>query len=209
MSDTTHESVANQHRRRFPRVSRAVPTVFVLSLIGSLFAACGGASGPGVASAGSHVGTTSPSSAPAGNSGGPISPTMAKAQLAYSVCMQKHGMPSFPDPNAGGGYRGKPPWSTTSSVYVHAAKDCSYLAKSAGMVPWTDAQWTAYDAQLLKISECMRAHGITNFPDPYGGHKGGWPFTFPPSSSSPFSAPGYSAAAKACDGPPPPTGAPR
>ena len=48
---------------------------------------------------------------------------------------------------------------------------------------------------MLKISECMRAHGITNFPDP----------TATGAFSSPVSVakvPGYAAAAKACNGPP-------
>ncbi|MGB9112483.1 MAG: hypothetical protein WCF24_07130 [Acidimicrobiales bacterium] len=91
---------------------------------------------------------------------------MARAQVAYSVCMRKHGVPNFPDPNAGGGYRGKPFPDQNSSAYLHATKDCSYLAETAGMAPWTQAQWAAYDAMLLKITDCMRAHGIRNFPDP-------------------------------------------
>lgn len=176
---------------------RAVSAFFVLGTVGVLFAACGGASPSGVASIGSSTSSTSPSSAPTGNSGAPISPTMAKAQLAYSVCMRGHGVPNYPDPNPGGG------WSRSefrtidqnSSAYLAATKHCAYLDKSAGLTPWSKSQLAKHVAAALKVSACMRAHGISNFPEPnaLGG------FLFSPSISN---EPGYAAAAKACGGPP-------
>lgn len=179
----------------------SVAIVVALGTAALLFAACGGASGPGVASAGSATSSTSPSSAPAGNSGPPPSPALQRAQLKYSVCMRKHGEPAFPDPVNGGGYAGTDlrDIDQNSHAFVSATKDCSYLAKAAGMAPWTKAQWAAYDVMLLRITDCMRTHGITNFPDPKGGEKGGW---LNPTTPINMDTTQYSKAAKACNGPP-------
>jgi hypothetical protein len=49
---------------------------------------------------------------------------------------------------------------------------------------------------MLKIAQCMRAHGVTNLPDPNANGA----FTQPVGNPSPW----YAAAAKACGGPPVP-----
>ena len=116
--------------------------------------------------------------------------------------MRKNSVLAFPDPVSGGGYAGTNLRNIdqNSHAFVTATKDCSYLAKAAGMAPWTRAQWTAYDAMLLKITDCMRAHGITNFPDPKGGEQGGWRYN--PSTPLNMTSALYAKAAKACNGPP-------
>jgi hypothetical protein len=189
-------------RCRGARSRNVALTGIALCAVAVVFAACGGGGSPsGVASVGSSTSSTSPSSAPAGNSGPPPSPALQKAQLAYSVCMRKNGVSAFPDPVSDGGYAGTSLRNIdqNSHAFVTATKDCSYLAKAAGMAPWTQAQWTAYDAMLLKITDCMRAHGVTNFPDPKGGEKGGW---LNPTGPLDVTSSLYAKAAKACNGPP-------
>ncbi len=117
--------------------------------------------------------------------------------------MRKNGVPAFPDPESDGGYAGTNLRNIdqNSHAFLTATKDCSYLAKAAGMAPWTQAQWAAYDAMLLKITDCMRAHGISNFPDPKGGEKGGW---LSPTTPIDMTSHLYAKAARACNGPPGP-----
>ncbi len=185
--------------RRFRLVATSGSALVAVAL---LFAACGGTSPSGVASVKeSSTSSTTPSSAPAGNSGPPPSPALERAQIKYSVCMRKNGVPAFPDPESDGGYGGTDLRNIdqNSHAFVTATKDCSYLAKAAGMAPWTQAQWTAYDAMLLKITDCMRSHGIRNFPDPKGGEKGGWQVSTTPID---VTSSLYAKAAKACNGPP-------
>lgn len=191
---------AHQGRRTQLRLSFRTALAFVA--IALLAAACGGGSAsPGVAKLGTETTTTSASGSPAGNSGAQPSVTLQKAQLAYAVCMRKHGVLNFPDPNLGGGYpdgymkRINP----GSTPYVTGTKDCRPLATAADMAPWTQAQWAAYDIMMLKISDCMRTHGITNFPDPKGGEKGGFRAQTGPID---MGSPQYVAAAKKCNGPP-------
>jgi hypothetical protein len=175
-----------------------VGAALVVSIIA---AACGGGSSPGVASVGSATSSTAVAGSPAGASGPPPSPALQKAQLAYTNCMRAHGVLSFPDPNVGGGYPDgyMKKIDPNSPQYLAGTKDCRPLARAAGMAPWTQAQWAAYDVMMLKISQCMQAHGITNFPDPRGGEKGGFAT---PAGPIDMSSPRYAAAAKTCHGPP-------
>ncbi len=76
---------------------RAAPVGLALVALAALFAACGGASGPGVASLGSS--TTTTTSPPAGASGGNKEVNYLDA-VKYAQCMRTHGVPNMPDPNS-------------------------------------------------------------------------------------------------------------
>ncbi len=154
---------------------------FVLGSVGLLFAACGGASGPGVAS----IGSSSPSTttmAPTTNQntggntgsaggggktavpGGQGSFTMAGVTVKFAECMQTHGDPNFPDPNGQGQVtmNGIDP---NSSSFQAAQRVCAKYSPNKGQPP-SPAQQTQILANALRFSECMRTHGITDFPDP-------------------------------------------
>ena len=187
--------------RLAPGRQRLVLLIAAFLVVALLAAACGGSASPGVAKLGSETTTTSASGSPAGSSGAPPSATLQKAQLAYAGCMRKHGVLNFTDPNVGGGYPDgyMKNINASSTQYVIATKDCRPLATAANMAPWTQAQWAAYDIMMLKISTCMRTHGITNFPDPKGGEEGGFGTAAGPID---VGSPQYAAAAKKCNGPP-------
>jgi len=188
------------HQGRRSPLSRAAFSSFVIIWVALVTAACGG-SAPGVANIGPKPTTTSASGSPAGNSGPQPSATLQRAQLAYAVCMRKHGVLNFPDPNVGGSYPNgyMKDINANATQYLTGTKDCRRLATAAGMAPWTQAQWAAYDIMMLKISDCMHAHGITSFPDPKGGDQGGFRS---PAGPIDMSSPLYAAAAKKCNGPP-------
>jgi hypothetical protein len=83
--------------------------------------------------------------------------------------MRARDVPNFPDPNSQGGISGggssSSPGSSldpNSPQYKTAQKDCAKLAPSAG----TPAQQSRNLANAVKYSACMRAHGVSNFPDP-------------------------------------------
>jgi hypothetical protein len=78
--------------------------------------------------------------------------------------MRTHGVPSFPDPNAQGQVTlsGAGPQSAS---FQAAQRACVKYSPNGGRAP-SPAQQAQAVAQALKFSECMRAHGITDFPDP-------------------------------------------
>jgi hypothetical protein len=114
-------------------------------------AACGSGGGPG-------AGATGASNTP--------------RQLAFEHCMRAHKVPDFPDP---GGARASgsgasvygialpPTIDVRSPAFQAATSACQKLA--AGAAPQagvTEAERKA----ALRYSQCIRAHGVSNFPDP-------------------------------------------
>jgi hypothetical protein len=140
-------------------------TVIALGTVALLFAACGGASGPGVASIGSTT-TTSPALGSA-NPTPFASPTKEyDYALSYAECMRTHGLPNFPDPTqSNGNFSFNPKADSNSPHFSSANNACKRLLPDNGGPP-TAAQLAAETAKLLKYSQCMRTHGEANFPDP-------------------------------------------
>ena len=106
----------------------------------------------------------------------------ANDALKFSDCMRAHGVTGFPDPivhgnsvqlsiKAGSGVN---PFSPS---FKAARLACSKLLPNGGPVGGGAPSKQAL-SQMLRTSECMRAHGITDFPDPttkapsFGGGQG-------------------------------------
>jgi hypothetical protein len=85
--------------------------------------------------------------------------------LAFSQCMRSHGVANFPDPPSGGGIRITPSMriNPAAPAFQSAQHACKHLLPGGGPPTHPSA---AEEATLVKLAECMRAHGITNFPDP-------------------------------------------
>ena len=152
---------------RLPRLRRAAFGAIVLLPIALFAAACGGgAVAPGVASLGSTTVTTS--ALGTASSGGDANLQQAyQAQLAYAECMCSHGEPGFPDPvlkSHGLTFGAGNDIDQHSQQFISASTTCKRLVPNGG--PPSAAQIQAAVAHLLKYAQCMRAHGITNFPDP-------------------------------------------
>jgi hypothetical protein len=115
--------------------------VAFLGSVALTVAACG--------SAGSSAGTTSS----AGNAG-----------LKFAQCMRSHGVPNFPDPGAnGGGFQGGAGINLQAPAFAGAQQACQkILGPNTPRTPPTAAQ----NAAALKFAQCMRRHGVPNFPDP-------------------------------------------
>ena len=178
--DASHPGRAEPRRGSHRR--RAGPLAAALIAVGLLAAASGGPAGPGVANAGP---TSSASPSGSGHGGA----------LAYSRCMRAHGITKFPDPdihgnlglNAGPGTGIDP----NSPQYKAADQACKHL------MPAPNPSQAAQDRPaLLRYARCMRAHGVTNFPDPNPG--GGIQASASPGSDLDPNNPIYKAANNAC-----------
>jgi hypothetical protein len=89
--------------------------------------------------------------------------------------MRSHGVLNFPDPTSDGqidvkfasGGKGGAPASSgidrMSPQYISADRTCRHLLP--GGVP-TPAQDQVALAKELRFAQCMRSHGVSNFPDP-------------------------------------------
>jgi hypothetical protein len=149
--------------------------------------------------------------ATAGCGGGAASaaspPTYAQ-EIALVGCMRSHGVPNFPDPSSSGGYSLSPDGSLTgaggsvdidSSQAQTAYGDCRHLIPGGPSISQLEqdvqqeqqAQAQALPLEL-KYSQCMRSHGVPNFPSP------GQATTSPGSSPININSPTFVAATNAC-----------
>lgn len=80
----------------------------------------------------------------------------------YSECMRANGVADFPDPNAQGqiSYGGI---SVSKATWQNAIGACANLQPPG----WSDAGRTpAQQFAALKFAQCVRDHGVPDFPDP-------------------------------------------
>jgi hypothetical protein len=131
------------------------------------------------------------SSSQPGRTGASVNP-----QLAFAACMRSHGVPNFPDPGAGGGIN-IPNALTQSPAFQPAAQTCrSKLQPGRGPHGGISENTRL---SLLHHAECMRAHGVPNYPDPNLPSHGPYEFGPPPGINT--NAPAFQHAASACGGP--------
>ncbi|HWE32265.1 MAG TPA: hypothetical protein VG410_02200 [Solirubrobacteraceae bacterium] len=84
--------------------------------------------------------------------------------IKFADCMRANGVPSFPDPSGGGGGVQIPnSVDTNAPAFQRARKACGGLLPGPG---GRQAATAEQKASMLKLSRCMRAHGVSGFPDP-------------------------------------------
>jgi hypothetical protein len=135
-------------------------------------------------------------------------PTYAQ-EITLVGCMRSHGVPNFPDPSAAGGYSltaGGSLVGADGSVDIDSSQaqtaygDCRHLLPGGPSISQLEQEVQAeQQAQAqalpleLKYSQCMRGHGVPNFPSP------GQATTSPVSSPVNANSPTFVAAANACE----------
>jgi hypothetical protein len=90
------------------------------------------------------------------------------AALQFADCMRTHGMTNFPDPDSSGTYTADGIANdgrvdTSSPAWTRAIAACKSLepAGFTGTRRSTDQQ-----ALAIKFAQCIREHGVPDFPDP-------------------------------------------
>ena len=144
-----------------------------LGCVALLLGACGGggSSNNAVAHTGTTTATTEGPPAPQGNAPGDESASGAAQSIKFASCMRSHGEPNFPDSavtvNPSGGVMFRLSKSSgidsSSPAFKSAMQACQSLVPHA---PSHAGASTGSTNQLLKYVQCMRAHGVPDFPEP-------------------------------------------
>jgi hypothetical protein len=148
--------------------------VAVTLVTGLLVAGCGGSSPrPAAASAGVSSRSTSTetraSSSSSSGSGSGAPAAGRPGPLAFAECMRANGVPNFPDPRPGRGALFAIPAGTSPAApaFRGAQAKCQKFLGGGPPIPGTTTHPSAQTlAKLLRISRCMRQHGVSGFPDP-------------------------------------------
>jgi hypothetical protein len=117
-----------------------------------------------------------------GSSSQSASSIKPNAMVTFAKCMRANGVPSFPDPgsNGNGGLIVQKKIGSGASLTVNgvsvsspafqaAMQACHSKLPNGGHPPALSA---GQRSAMLKFSQCMRANGVTNFPDPTFGPGG-------------------------------------
>lgn len=143
-----------------------------------------------------------------GSSGTPSGSGGTPAGIKVAECMRTHGVPGFPDPGSGGGiqFSDKSGINPQSPAFRAAQSVCFKLLPGGG--PGRGHISEARKLMMLKLAQCMRAHGLSTFPDPSaappsappsgGGVAFGSPGAFLAISQTMIQSPGFKQAAAAC-----------
>jgi hypothetical protein len=129
--------------------------------------------------------------------------------VAFSQCMRSHGVPNFPDPNSSGGISITPSsgLNPRSPAFQSAQHQCFKLLPGGG-----PGHARPQDGpRMLRLAQCMRAHGLTSFPDPTIAPTGGDPpsgsaivingYEFKLGAGLDPASPAFQSAMSACGGP--------
>ena len=101
---------------------------------------------------------------PSGTATGAASSSPSDPALQLARCMRAHGVSNFPDPRpGGGGIQLGPGVNPESPAFQSAKQACREFFPNHGTPPATSS---SERAAALKLSRCMRSHGVPQFPDP-------------------------------------------
>jgi len=138
-------------------------------------AACAGSKSPSIANiatttSSSAAGSTNATSGGASSGSPPSQTQLQHDSLNYAQCMRANGVPNFPDPKAGGGlfFQAGAGIDPSSPAFEAAQAKCKKLLPNGGPpAPGTPTHPSAQAlAQMVQVAQCMRRHGISDFPDP-------------------------------------------
>ena len=140
-------------------------------LIGLITAGCGSsassktgtASSSGTASSASSTGTTSTGTGTT-SSGATTKLTAQEKAVKFAECMRANGVPHFPDPDPKGNSNFGV--DVSKEVFTKAVDACKALKPPGALsAKRTPKQQSA----SLRFAQCVRDHGVKDFPDPVNG----------------------------------------
>jgi hypothetical protein len=115
--------------------------------------------------------------------------------VRFASCMRGHGVSGFPDPEADAGIQIPVAlMRNPSPAFTSAMHACKYLIPVTAQPPPATA---SQKAAAVKLAQCMRKHGVPNYPDPT--YKDGR--EIPPGIADPSINPGspaFGVASKTC-----------
>ncbi len=117
---------------------------------------------------GSSGGTSTGTGADTGKSGGSKNATQHEKAVRFAECMRNDGVSAFPDPDASGkltidGVVNGSSLDPSSAVWKQAINACKDLQPPG--FSGSKATPTQMSARL-KFAQCVRDHGVKDFPDP-------------------------------------------
>jgi hypothetical protein len=148
-----------------------------------------------VAACGSGGGGANSSSS-AGSTRG-VDAKTKKAMLQFAQCMRDHGV-DMPDPQFGSNKVTMQGGKASPEVTRAATKACQKYRAQIKPPAMSTADKAKFRQQALANAQCMRAHGVPNFPDPQFDADGAATMRFDKGSGIDPNSPAFQRAQQAC-----------
>jgi hypothetical protein len=142
---------------------RPLAALAVVAMVAVVSAGCGGTRSSGGTSTAPPAGNTG-----TGSSGGNSTATTRKKAVKFAECMRANGVSAFPDPDATGALTidavaNGSSLDTSSAAFEQAMSACKDLEPPG----FTGHERNAQEQEgALKFAQCIRDHGVKDFPDP-------------------------------------------
>jgi hypothetical protein len=95
----------------------------------------------------------------------PTASTPAAQLVAFSKCMRGHGVSGFPDPGAAA-TGAENSIAGNSPAFETAQTACQRLLSARFSRQGKPSLGASQKASLIALSQCMRSHGVADYPDP-------------------------------------------
>jgi len=147
---------------------RPLVALALVGLIGLMSTGCGSnaSSKTGTASSTGTAGTASSATRTAGttSSGADKKLTAQEKAVKFAECMRANGVPHFPDP----GSKGETNFGVDVSrdVWLKAVDACKALKPPGAL---SSKRTPKEQSATLRFAQCVRDHGVKDFPDPVNG----------------------------------------
>jgi hypothetical protein len=173
---------------RTPRLPAALALAALLGLLG---AGCGSNASSDTGTVSARGGGASGTTGTAGD-GGEKKLTKQEKAVKFAECMRANGVPHFPDPDS----KGESNFGVDVSrdVWLKAVDACKALKPPGAL---SSKRTPKEQSASLRFAQCVRVHGVKDFPDPVNGEPLIDTYKIP-SSNKPGGMTILNAATKAC-----------
>jgi hypothetical protein len=145
------------------RTLRPLAALAIVAMVAVISAGCGSSGGTSTGTGGNknaHAGTDS--------SGSNGAATTRERAVKFSECMRENGVSDFPDPDASGAFTieavaNGSSVDTSTAAFKRAETACKDL-EPAGFYGGTRSP--EQQKAALEFAQCIRDHGVKDFPDP-------------------------------------------
>jgi len=144
-------------RKRWP-----LAALVLVALIAVIAAGCGSNTATGTASSDSNAG--SGASSGSASNGASTQATKREKAVKFAECVRAHGVPHFPDPDATGNFNFGV--DVSAAVFTAAVNACKALQPPGTL---SAKRSTKQQSAALRFAQCVRSHGVPDFPDPVNG----------------------------------------
>ena len=108
--------------------------------------------------------SNAPAETGTGSSGGNNTAATHEQAVKFAECMRENGVSDFPDPDAAGEFDYGV--SVTPAVWTAAVHACKALQPPGSL---SAKRSTKQQSAALRFAQCVREHGVKDFPDPTNG----------------------------------------